>query len=65
MFEYFAGILYGFALLLDHLVVFLCAHLTLDCGPFVLAHLIYLGRGFPDANCDIIFLVEGGKAVEF
>ncbi len=65
MFEYFVGVMYGFALLSDHFVVFLCAHLSLYRGPFVLARVVYLDRGFLDTGCDIIVLVEGWEAVEY
>ena len=38
--EDFIGVLYGFALLFDHFVVFLGAQLSLDCGTFGLAHIV-------------------------
>ncbi len=38
--EDFVGVLYGFALLSDHFVVFLGAHLSLDCGTFGLARIV-------------------------
>ena len=65
MFEYFVGVLHGFALLFDHFVVFLCAHLSLYGGTFGLTDFVNLYRGFPDASCDVIVLVERWKAVEF
>ena len=58
MLEDFFGVLYGFALLLDHFVVFPCAHFSLYRGTFGLASIVDIDRGFPDASCDFIVLVE-------
>jgi hypothetical protein len=58
VFEYFVGVLYWLALLSDHFVVFLCAHLSLYCGTFGLARVVNLRRCFPDASGDVIVLVE-------
>ena len=58
MFEYFVGVLYGLALLSDHFVAFLCAHLSLYCGTFGLARVVDLSRCFSNASGDVIVLVE-------
>ena len=65
MFEYFVGILYGFALLSDYFVMFFCAHSTLYCGTLCLADVVYLRRCFSDASGDGIVVAEGWQAVEF
>ncbi len=59
MFKYFAGVLYGFALLSDQFVMFFGAHLSLYCVPFDLACGVNLRRCFPSASGDGIVLVEG------
>jgi hypothetical protein len=42
MFEYLVRVLYLLALLSDHLVIFLCAHLSLYCATFSLANTVDL-----------------------
>ena len=59
MFEYFAGVLYALALLSDHFVVFLGAHLFLYYGTFGLARVFNFRRCSSDASGDVIVLEEG------
>ncbi len=64
MFEYFVGILYGFALLSDYFVMFFCANFTMYLGTLCLAGVVYLRRRFSDGSGDGIVVVEGWQAVE-